>query len=79
VDAQAESHFLVADEAVAIASAVLRVVQNPSERQRLALAGRERMLSHHAWHKSMQRLDGIIEDCLSGHTKQNSNSIESIA
>ena len=28
-------------------------------------AGRARMLSHHAWPSSMQRLDGIIERCLS--------------
>jgi len=26
----------------------------------LAKAGRDRMLSHHAWPRSMQRLDGII-------------------
>ena len=32
--------------------------------QRLARAGRARMLSHHAWDRSMQRLDGIIERCL---------------
>jgi hypothetical protein len=25
------------------------------------------MLSHHAWDRSMQRLDRIIEGCLSSH------------
>ena len=64
VDAEAEQHLLVADTPGEIASAVLRVLKNPAERGRLSAAGRERMLSHHAWPKSMQRLDGIIESCL---------------
>ena len=65
VDAQAETHFLVADEPQAVADAVLRIVENPAERARLAQSGRDRMLSHHAWPRSMQRLDGIIERCAS--------------
>jgi polysaccharide biosynthesis protein PslH len=64
VDAEAERHFLVADSADDVAAAVLRIVENPTERQRLAAAGRDRMLSHHAWPRSMQRLDGIIERCV---------------
>ncbi len=64
VDAEAEHHFLVADGAQAIADAVLRIVESPAERHRLAQAGRERMLSHHAWPSSMRRLDGIIERCV---------------
>ena len=70
VDAEAETHLLVADKPAQIAAAVLRVTQNPAERQRLAVAGRERMLSHHAWPRSMQRLDGIIEGCLRGHAQR---------
>ena len=65
VDAQANTHFLVADAPQALADAVLRIVENPAERARLAQSGRERMLSHHAWPRSMQRLDGIIERCVS--------------
>jgi sugar transferase (PEP-CTERM/EpsH1 system associated) len=64
VDAEAEQHFLVADGAQATAQAVLRIVEQPSERARLAASGRERMLSHHAWSRSMQRMDRIIERCL---------------
>ena len=64
VDAQSEAHFLVADTPAGYAQAILRILDNPAERQRLALAGRERMLSNHAWPKSMQRLDGIVERCL---------------
>jgi hypothetical protein len=59
-------HFLVADSAEEVAAAVLRVLDDPSERSRLSQAGRERMLSHHDWKGSMERLDRIIERCLAG-------------
>ena len=61
VDAESEEHFLVADTPQAYAQSILRIVGSPVERGRLAVAGRQRMLSHHAWPRSMQRLDGIIE------------------
>jgi glycosyltransferase involved in cell wall biosynthesis len=64
VDADAETHLLVADSVADITRAILRITDNAVERQRLAIAGRQRMLSHHAWPRSMQRLDGIIERCL---------------
>jgi glycosyltransferase involved in cell wall biosynthesis len=63
VDAVAESHLLVADSATEITRAILRIAENPDERRRLAVAGRQRVLSHHAWPRSMQRLDGIIQRC----------------
>jgi len=63
VDAEADSHLLVADSAAGITQAILRIAENPDERRRLAVAGRQRMLSHHAWPRSMQRLDGIIQRC----------------
>jgi sugar transferase (PEP-CTERM/EpsH1 system associated) len=66
VDADAERHLLVADEPEQIAQAVLRLVEQPAERARLAQAGRERMLSHHDWAKSMLRLDSLIERCVAG-------------
>ena len=61
VDAQADKHFLVADNAAEIAAAVLRIVEQPAERQRLANSGRERMCTHHDWSRSMLRLDDIIQ------------------
>ncbi len=64
VDAKDQEHFLVASTPDDYAAAILRLIDNPAERQRLARAGRERMLSNHAWDKSMRRLDGIIERCL---------------
>lgn len=67
VDAQPVKEFLVADTPEETAAAILRIVENPAERQRLAAAGRERMLSHHAWPRSMQRLDRIIERCIGSY------------
>lgn len=64
VDAEPVTHFLVADTPEEYSAAILGVLQNPAERQRLAVAGRQRMLSNHAWSHSMARLDGIIERCL---------------
>jgi sugar transferase (PEP-CTERM/EpsH1 system associated) len=79
VDADAELHFLVADSAADIAQAVLRIVQSPQERARLAAAGRARMLSHHAWSRSMQRLDAIIENARRAFAPRAANSVESAA
>ena len=64
VDAKAPTHLLVADTPEDTCAAILSIVEQPAERQRLALAGRERMLSHHAWPHSMLRLDRIIERCV---------------
>jgi glycosyltransferase involved in cell wall biosynthesis len=66
VDAQAPAHLLVADSPDELCAAVLRVIEQPDERRRLSLAGRERVLSHHSWAQSMQRLDRMIERCIAG-------------
>ncbi len=70
VDAQSEEHFLVADTPQDYAQAVLRIVDNPQERSRLAVAGRQRMLTNHAWTGSMQRLDGIIERAIANFSQR---------
>jgi sugar transferase (PEP-CTERM/EpsH1 system associated) len=64
VDAVPGQHLLVADTPAAQCDAILRLLDDPAERRRLAEAGRSRVLSHHAWPSSMQRLDGIIDRCL---------------
>ncbi|TMQ76867.1 TIGR03087 family PEP-CTERM/XrtA system glycosyltransferase [Candidatus Accumulibacter phosphatis] len=64
VDAEPVTHFLVADSAEEYSDAILQVLDKPTERQRLALAGRQRMLSNHAWPHSMARLDRIIDRCI---------------
>lgn len=61
VDAESVTHLLVADTPQAYAQAILLVLDSPAERNRLAVAGRQRMLSHHAWSRSMTRLEGIID------------------
>lgn len=61
VDAESVTHFLVADTPQAYADAIMQIVNSPAERNRLAVAGRQRMLSHHAWPRSMVRLEGIID------------------
>jgi sugar transferase (PEP-CTERM/EpsH1 system associated) len=76
VDAERDSHLLVADSADGIAQAILRIVENPAERERLAVAGRARMLSHHAWPRSMQRLDAIIENARHAFASRRVNSLE---
>lgn len=75
VDAMNAEHFLLADTHEQYAQAVLRLLENPSERRRLSVAGRARMLSHHAWDKSMHRLDSIIERCLSRHETDRRNAL----
>ncbi|WP_088283378.1 TIGR03087 family PEP-CTERM/XrtA system glycosyltransferase [Ideonella sp. A 288] len=69
VDAVAGEHLLVADTPAENAEAILRLLEQPAERQRLAEAGRQRMLSHHAWAHSMKRLDAIIARCTEAFAK----------
>jgi sugar transferase (PEP-CTERM/EpsH1 system associated) len=64
VDAIPGEHFLTADTPVDTAAAILRVLDDPTLRDRLAKDGRERVLNNHAWSSSMRRLDAIIERCL---------------
>jgi sugar transferase (PEP-CTERM/EpsH1 system associated) len=68
VDALDRRHFLVASTPDAVARAVLDVLESPHERARLAHAGRARMLTHHDWGRSMQRLDRMVERCVRGAT-----------
>jgi len=64
VDAVPGEHLAVASTPDEHAQAILRILGDPEERHRLSVAGRERMLSHHAWDRSMRRLDQIIDRCL---------------
>ena len=65
VDALPNEHLFTADTPEQSCRAILQLIDNPGERARLARAGRERVLSHHAWPSSMKRLDAIVERCLS--------------
>jgi sugar transferase (PEP-CTERM/EpsH1 system associated) len=70
VDAVPEQHLLVASTYEEQATAVLRLLANPAERERFAIAGRSRVLSHHDWGRSMQRLDDVIERCMTQYGRQ---------
>jgi len=63
VDARDPEDFLAATTPDEYVAAILAVMDDPALRRRLATQGRARMLSHHAWDRSMRRLDGIIERC----------------
>ena len=64
IDAVAGEHFLQASAPQEYADAVLALLNSPELRQQYSQAGRQRVISNHDWNASMQRLDGIIEDCL---------------
>ena len=64
VDAVPGEHLLVASSPDEYAAAILSLMDDTSARARFAAAGRDRMLSHHAWHRSMERLDGIIDSLM---------------
>jgi sugar transferase (PEP-CTERM/EpsH1 system associated) len=79
VDAAGGEHFLAANTYADHAAAVLRILEDRNERQRLAIAGRDRMLSHHDWGRSMQRLDRVIERCLAENRRQRATATDKIA
>ena len=60
VDAEPGQHILTADSPAGYADAVLRLLDNPDERDRFATAGRARMETHHDWSRSMQMLEQLI-------------------
>lgn len=64
VDASAPDHLLTATTPDEFVAAIVCILEDRSERARLARAGRERVLSHHSWTQSMRKLDGIVERCL---------------
>jgi sugar transferase (PEP-CTERM/EpsH1 system associated) len=64
VDAVPEEQLLVADRPEEYARQILRLLEDPGLRDRLSRSGRERMLTHHDWGRSMKKLDGIIAETM---------------
>jgi sugar transferase (PEP-CTERM/EpsH1 system associated) len=64
VDAERDTHLLVADSAAAYADKVLALMNDSAMRARYAAAGRARVKSHHDWAFSMTKLDRLIDDCV---------------
>jgi polysaccharide biosynthesis protein PslH len=60
VDAVPGEHLLVHDTREQLIEAILQVMGSSELRERLAAAGRARVLSNHSWPSSMQRLDALI-------------------
>lgn len=64
IDAVPGEHFLTGSSPEEYAEAVVGLLSNSELRRKYSEAGRARMLSHHGWEGSMEKLDRIIEDCL---------------
>ena len=67
VDAISGEHLLTAVTAADYCSAVDRLIAKPNYRKQLALAGRQRVQSHHSWSTAMTRFDKLIEQCRHNH------------
>jgi hypothetical protein len=62
VDAVPGEHILVAGTPQETLEAVKSVLESPGVRQRLAEAGRARVLSHHTWASSMRQFDRVLTE-----------------
>lgn len=60
VDAVPGEHLLVADTPEEYRDAILGLLADPERRERMALAGRRRMLENHSWDRAMERMDELI-------------------
>jgi sugar transferase (PEP-CTERM/EpsH1 system associated) len=76
VDAVAGEHILCADTPEEESRHVLELMENARTRSRFAESSRQRVLSHHDWSRSMERLDEIIERCTSAYASRR-GSVES--
>jgi hypothetical protein len=70
VDAEPGRDILTANEPAEFAAAVVRLLAQPKERRRLAEAARARVVSHHSWKASMQRLDALVVRCMDGSARE---------
>jgi len=67
IDAEPGRDLLTASTAQQYADAILRLLEGPAERRRISEAGRDRVLSHHSWERSLRTLDGLIDLCVRSH------------
>ena len=63
VDAVPGEHLRVADTSAGWCAAILELLEDRHERERMAEAGRARALGRHDWGQAMRRLDGIVASC----------------
>ena len=69
VDAEPGQDLLTGTTAAEFADAVLRILDDPAQRRRLAEAGRQRVLSRHSWTASLERLDGLLSRHLGSYRR----------
>ena len=62
IDALPGKHVLVAKNSNEYVLQISRILDSATERARLSLAGRERMLSHHSWDIAMEKMDANLLD-----------------
>lgn len=62
VDAVSGQDLLTATTPDEYVAAISRILDDAQEREKFSRVGRERVLSHHSWPRSMQKLDGILAD-----------------
>jgi sugar transferase (PEP-CTERM/EpsH1 system associated) len=67
VDAKPGEHIVVADDARDLAGAVLNLLTNRDDRQRLAKAGRTRVEQRYTWEQSMARFDSLFDSAIARH------------
>jgi sugar transferase (PEP-CTERM/EpsH1 system associated) len=69
VDAVAGEHLLTANDTAQYVEAIDSLLSSPAQRERLARAGRERVLSHHSWASSMRRVDALIAGAIQARAR----------
>ncbi len=70
VDAVVGEHILAATTAQEYVNHISKIFDDEAERDRLALAGRERVTTHHNWPRAMKLFNMAIERCLTiAHNK----------
>ena len=64
IDAIPGEHLLTADSPAEYAEKLISLIKSSSLREKYAKAGRERMLSNHAWQDSMKKMEELAVDCV---------------
>ncbi|MDR4515066.1 TIGR03087 family PEP-CTERM/XrtA system glycosyltransferase [Nitrosomonas sp.] len=73
IDAIAGEHFLTADTPAEYAEKLINLMESAPLREKYAKAGRERMLSNHAWQRSMKKMESLILNCVSRNSEKTHN------
>lgn len=68
VDVECGTHLEAVSSTDVYVETILRLLENPASRNRLARDGRERILLRHNWKSSMRKLDGIIASAVANST-----------